>query len=246
MASSLTAVDSREKKKEEMVGGGPLGWGALAISAAFVMVWGVAMAAEGMESWKAGPFGHFDGCFEGMARAVSGREAAYRKVFHSYVESVDARRDRKAVVEAFIGMKLAEMCSVDGVAESWDSEFEAPLNERESLRQIEGNGDERKRSGVAPSVSSHLRAKSDTNNNAANDECLALADLYDATGGVSWRNQKGWTDRSAVRTNCCRGGMHGIECSGDATHITRLDLSSNNLRGPIPPSFVALKSLTYM
>ena len=224
-------------------------WAAAAIALAVLMKWSVvAMAAEGVQSGKARPFVGFDGCFERMARAVSGREATHREAYASMMESVETDGARKAVVEAFIGMRYAELCSADEVEESWSAEI-VDFADRDGsdvvLRKGAGDGEERMPSGLTGSVSSEGQAKAKV---AAVDgeECMALADLYDATGGVFWTHRDGWSDRPALLTGCCGGGVYGVECDGDGTHITGLDLSANNLRGPIPPSIGALKGLMFL
>ncbi|MCL4858164.1 MAG: fibronectin type III domain-containing protein [Caldilineaceae bacterium] len=58
-------------------------------------------------------------------------------------------------------------------------------------------------------------------------ECEALVALYNATTGPAWTNRTGWLQTS---TPC---SWHGVTCSGG--RVTELNLSSNNLKGSLPP-----------
>eukprot|EP01117_Protostelium_nocturnum_P001787 TRINITY_DN1223_c0_g1_i1.p1 TRINITY_DN1223_c0_g1~~TRINITY_DN1223_c0_g1_i1.p1 ORF type:complete len:1266 (+),score=410.12 TRINITY_DN1223_c0_g1_i1:83-3880(+) len=74
-------------------------------------------------------------------------------------------------------------------------------------------------------------------NLAYSDELTALRELYDSTGGPSWKNSKGWNG-----TNPCQG-FYGVTCGGDG-RVKTIDLKSNNLVGSIPDSIGELKMMT--
>ncbi|MEM7536112.1 MAG: leucine-rich repeat domain-containing protein [Chloroflexota bacterium] len=67
-------------------------------------------------------------------------------------------------------------------------------------------------------------------------ECLALVDIYEATGGTNWTTQEGW---NATLTPC---SWSGVTCSNDA--VTALDLSGFGLVGGLPTSIDNLTGLT--
>jgi Leucine-rich repeat (LRR) protein len=69
-------------------------------------------------------------------------------------------------------------------------------------------------------------------------ERAALIALYNSTNGVGWTYRSGWLGASG--TEC---SWHGVVCDGAQAHLTNLTLSSNNLRGPIPPEIGSLTAL---
>ena len=221
------------------------GWGAVGVCAVFAVELIVSIGAGQMlMSGTVGgsSLGRFDGCFGRMSKAVtSGLEAQYRKAYVSMMESVERDERRRAVMESFIGMRYSELCSSD--------EIEGRRDFAVGLGCGMGRGEEDgQETGKGPRLSAHSAngAEQTTTGTVADGECAALADLYDATGGPFWRNQTGWTDRSALLTDCCRGGINGVECGGNGTYITRLDLSTNYLGGRVPRSIGALANLTYL
>lgn len=72
-------------------------------------------------------------------------------------------------------------------------------------------------------------------------EYAALVALYDATSGPKWATT--WT---LDDTPCDMYGVHCEPESGEGRHVTRLDLSSNVLKGSIPPEIGALTGLNYL
>ena len=68
-------------------------------------------------------------------------------------------------------------------------------------------------------------------------ECQALVALYDSTDGANWRSSNGW-----LTGNPCN--WSGVICRGG--HVDDLNLSSNNLVGPIPTQIGALTELTIL
>lgn len=71
-------------------------------------------------------------------------------------------------------------------------------------------------------------------------ECDALGDIYTATDGAGWTNASGW----ATATNPCT--WYGVRCDGTplgAFGVTELDLSWNQLTGPLPSALGGLAHL---
>jgi hypothetical protein len=68
-------------------------------------------------------------------------------------------------------------------------------------------------------------------------EYAALVALYESTDGANWTNA--WT---LPTTDPC--GLRGVHCSNG--RITRLDLPSNNLSGPIPPELGGITNLEHL
>jgi len=66
-------------------------------------------------------------------------------------------------------------------------------------------------------------------------ERVVLDTLYSSTNGVAWTNNIGWG--GAAGTECT---WYGITCDGAGSHVTKIDLSYNNLTGVLP----ALQGLT--
>jgi len=66
-------------------------------------------------------------------------------------------------------------------------------------------------------------------------ERAVLDTLYSSTSGVAWTNNIGWG--GAVGTECA---WYGITCDGAGGHVTKINLSYNNLAGALP----ALQGLT--
>jgi len=56
-----------------------------------------------------------------------------------------------------------------------------------------------------------------------------LLAIYNSTGGPSWTNHTGWPGKP--RTEC---GWYGITCDAAGDHVTKINLDSNNLAGPLP------------
>lgn len=61
-----------------------------------------------------------------------------------------------------------------------------------------------------------------------------LEKLYEAAGGIKWRNRKNWLQGSPCR-------WHGIEC--DRGQITSIDLGGNGVRGTLPMQLSSLSAL---
>ena len=70
---------------------------------------------------------------------------------------------------------------------------------------------------------------------AATDRAVLEA-LYDATGGPSWTDSTNW------KTDAPLGEWHGVTTDADGS-VTRLNLESNELSGPIPPDLAGLAKL---
>ena len=63
-----------------------------------------------------------------------------------------------------------------------------------------------------------------------------LVALYHATGGPDWRRDGNWLTDSPLEE------WHGVDVN-ELGQVTRLDLRSNNLSGPVPPELGSLSSL---
>lgn len=71
-------------------------------------------------------------------------------------------------------------------------------------------------------------------------ERQVLQALYQTTHGDRWIKKDGWNGPAG--TECA---WHGIKCNADQTHVLRIELSSNRLRGYLPPSLPLLRQLMY-
>ncbi|MEO6287404.1 MAG: T9SS type A sorting domain-containing protein [Dyadobacter sp.] len=68
---------------------------------------------------------------------------------------------------------------------------------------------------------------------------LALIVLYNATDGINWAEQSGWSPASLPGTNPC--GWYGVTCEGG--RVTGLSLNSCGLNGNIPAEIGDLNQL---
>ncbi len=66
-------------------------------------------------------------------------------------------------------------------------------------------------------------------------ECQALEALYASTNGAQWKENTGWT---VSNTPC---SWYGVTCQ--AGRVSQLDLSDNNLAGPLPTQLSDLSAL---
>ena len=79
-------------------------------------------------------------------------------------------------------------------------------------------------------------------------EIRTLREHYETTDGDNWVDNTGWGEWNWSSDPCTDGdsGWHGVECEefedGTAS-VVELDLSSNNLSGPLA---VSLKNLTQL
>jgi hypothetical protein len=78
----------------------------------------------------------------------------------------------------------------------------------------------------------------DTVTEIPSTECEALVALYNSTGGENWTDNSGWLE---TNTPC---SWYKVTCSGG--HVSRLDLSSNQLSGTIPPELGQLSNLKHL
>jgi hypothetical protein len=76
------------------------------------------------------------------------------------------------------------------------------------------------------------------------DEREALLALFRATGGDHWTHRVGWLGPPGTECN-----WHGVSCDlrfEEPTTVTRLDLYSNNLSGPVPEELARLGHLEWL
>jgi len=71
------------------------------------------------------------------------------------------------------------------------------------------------------------------------DDVEALVALFENTLGLEWKRREGWKDTE--RSVCM---WEGVECDSDE-RVVRLDLSQNNLDGPVP-SLLKLRHLKHL
>ena len=74
---------------------------------------------------------------------------------------------------------------------------------------------------------------------SAEQDRAALVALYNATGGANWTNNTNW--RTAAQLH----EWYGVQTNA-AGRVVRLDLSSNELTGPIPEDLGSLSNLTLL
>jgi hypothetical protein len=71
----------------------------------------------------------------------------------------------------------------------------------------------------------------------------ALKDVYRSHEISPWDTQDGWSAMTSISLG--NGGVHGATFR-DGRFLTKLNLSSNNLTGSIPPSIAALTEVQYL
>lgn len=69
-------------------------------------------------------------------------------------------------------------------------------------------------------------------------ERQALLEFYQATRGDQWKLKRGWN--GAAGTEC---DWYGIDCDRRQTHVVKIDLAGNKLRGFLPASLTNLTRL---
>jgi Leucine-rich repeat (LRR) protein len=88
----------------------------------------------------------------------------------------------------------------------------------------------------------------EVNVTTSSSERTALIALYNSTNGDSWTNNSGWKtgslDADGFANAGSEEGWYGLTVTNG--HVTRLDLSNNNLTGSIPPEIGFLTNLTWL
>ena len=69
-------------------------------------------------------------------------------------------------------------------------------------------------------------------------EVSSLNDLYFATNGFAWRNNRNW-----LNGDPCSGEWVGVTCDASNTHVTQLEFHENRLSGTLPSSLSLLSKL---
>jgi RHS repeat-associated protein len=72
----------------------------------------------------------------------------------------------------------------------------------------------------------------------------ALVDLYNMTGGPTWKNNSGWVE-GAAGNNCDICTWSGVICNGDG-RVRTLNMGFNNVTGELPASIGTLDKLEYL
>ena len=67
---------------------------------------------------------------------------------------------------------------------------------------------------------------------------VVLRDLYNATNGRNWKRKTNWGSNASISE------WEGVTTDSSG-QVTKLDLSINQLTGPIPPAFVNIRNLKY-
>src|SRR5690625_4152870 len=75
--------------------------------------------------------------------------------------------------------------------------------------------------------------------NAISEDRQALMDLYEATGGDNWKNNRGWGEGNPSNE------WYGIKVN-NVGRVVKVNLFDNNLRGELPPSIGNLTSVIYL
>lgn len=73
------------------------------------------------------------------------------------------------------------------------------------------------------------------------EECLALLVLYKQTNGEQWKDRTNWLRRTSALSPC---DWYGVRCAGG--HVTRLLLASNYLSGTLPARIGNFDFLTHL
>jgi Leucine-rich repeat (LRR) protein len=76
------------------------------------------------------------------------------------------------------------------------------------------------------------------------DEYDALLDFYNATGGTQWNQNTGWAGATRGSAKSV-SGWYGIAVDAQG-HVVGLNLSQNNITGPLPAALSKLKCLTQL
>lgn len=76
-------------------------------------------------------------------------------------------------------------------------------------------------------------------NTTEEEQKSILMQLFEATGGSTWKHNNGWVRHDTV--SIC--DWFGVDCALGTTLVESLDLQSNNLHGRVPASIFRLKSL---
>jgi hypothetical protein len=81
-------------------------------------------------------------------------------------------------------------------------------------------------------------------------ERTALVALYFSTHGSGWTRHDNWLIWESLNppqiTDPCDDNWYGVTCNADNTHVTRLNLSANNLNGTLPDSLGNLANQQYL
>ena len=165
------------------------------------------------------------GCMAEAEQMMAGRLSAYLRSYEEAESAFGGGHRFEVLSRALLGKIFAEW-SEDGCGNTTES---AP----EDRGSISGQSD------VFPSSAPDSRRPLQRHSSFP-DECLALADIFDATNGTQWLDGLGWTDRATLLSNCCRA--KGVGCDSEG-RVVSLKLPGNNLRGRVPPSISRLRQL---
>ena len=197
------------------------------------------------------------GCFHEMENIVGENEDAFHEEYASLLKSAAAAdaegRIRMRTVEAFLGHLFADWRNSRCPQRSGTALGPSlPLGGRigGSLSIASHKVGQLPASVATESVTTPSKYSKKPPNRKAKtrplrmslpQECVALADLYDATNGPHWRRQMGWSNRTALLENCCLA--YGVTCNSTSGHVESLVLISNDLRGNISSSISVLREI---
>jgi hypothetical protein len=78
-------------------------------------------------------------------------------------------------------------------------------------------------------------------------DCQALIELFNSAGGPAWTHGENWLSGSPCDAT---NGWYGITCTADAAsgedRVTGINLSMNNLAGPLPESVLNMEALDHL
>ena len=209
-------------------------------------------------------------CLSEMENAVADDKERLRSEYVALLSTAtaadDAEIDQKGTIEAFLGKLFSEWreshcgntttTSISPVSKlhfddrySVSAEIAAVsvqkgVSFRSCSSTVVGSSSAEAEFGAAlGSKGANLGSRSvEVYGSPSSEECSALADLYDATGGPKWHVRTGWEDRTALLSDCCRA--YGVKCDSDSQHVLHLKLMSNNLHGTIPSSIRLLGQIS--
>jgi hypothetical protein len=182
-------------------------------------------------------------CLGEMEKELYGKNRPpFLDAYESMMGPILDRTPERLVMGAFLGMKYLEWAKesgtecVNGIDMEVETEWDL-LNEWKAKKTL---SEDVWRNGGGKKEPVDVK-QTESLGTSDREECQALADLYDATNGREWTDQTGWTDRTALLTDCCSLMAKGIKCIDG--HVIEIVLSENGLQGHVPSSIGKLTFL---